>query len=75
MRTEKGCMVEKVIDNLLTTCQFKSYFILNFASSKHESDEMRLEIRQNQTEKNTKVLKHWQRVRKIMQNFALSNKQ
>ena len=33
MRTEKGCMVEKVIDNLLTTCQFKSYFILNFASS------------------------------------------
>ena len=75
MRTTKGDITEKVIDNLLTTCQFKSYFILNFASSKHESAEMRLEIRQNQTEKNTKVLKHWQRVRKIMQNFALSNKQ
>ena len=52
-------MVEKVIDNLLTTCQYKSYFILNFASPKHENAKMRLETRKNQIEKITKVLQRW----------------
>ena len=71
MRTIKENIAEKVIDNLLTTCQYKSYFILNFASPKHENAKMRSETRKNQIEKITKVLQRWQRVRKIMPIFAL----
>ncbi len=43
-------MVEKVIGKLLTSCQYKSYFIPNFASPEHENAEMRLDTEQNQIE-------------------------
>ena len=71
MRTTKGNIAEKIIDKLLTSCQYESELILNFAQLKQETDDLHARegiIRQMLT----KVLKRWQRDRKIMPNFAPS---
>ena len=49
MRTTKGDITEKVIDNLLTTCQSKSELIPNFAPLIQEIDYLKAKMRQNQT--------------------------
>ena len=49
MRTTKGNIAEKVIDNLLTTCQSESELNPNFAPLKQETDDLRAKMRQNQT--------------------------
>lgn len=47
MRTTKKEIAEKVIGKLLTSCQFKSDIIPNFAPSKQINAETRANIRQN----------------------------
>ena len=49
MRTTKGDITEKVIDNLLTTCQSESELYPNFAPLKQGIDDLRAKMRQNQT--------------------------
>ena len=49
MRTTKGDLAEKVIDNLLTTCQSKSELIQNFAPLKQGTDDLHARRKHNQT--------------------------